>query len=853
MAFRRLFLLLAVSVLPSSLFANTLYFPQVVFGGGYSTTVTITNTGNTRVTSAINFYGQNGAARTTLSRPISLPPDRSVRVYLPNSGPLTVVWGELAAVPGTVQGLVSFDQRTDFGALITSADVPAIEAANNFRFPVDVTSSTSTGIAIANVQAAGSVNASLRLMDENGSQTATVNDVRLNALGARRQAADLLTSFFPQLAGTVFRGTLVIEASAAAPPNSLAAVVVSMKEGTLSPLPVAAGGSTGSAAGNTLYFPQVVFGGGYATNFVIMNTGSATASSRVSFYDQRGVVQTSLAASINIPVGGSTRFMLPNSGPLTVVWAEVATAPGTIQGMATVERRSDIGVLMSTSAILGIEGANRFLFPVEVLPVTPGGLAIANVKDGGPMNVTVRFFTDDGFPVVRPADLRLTPLGARSQIADYVKSILSLPPITYSLKGTLIIEAPADAPPNSLAAAALTLKEPGTPNDRSASLLSVLPRDLTAAEQRSIEAANSFSLALWSKINSAERAKNVFVSPLSALLCLGMVLNGAANRTFDEMRSALQFGAATEQEINEGSRSLIALLTTIDPAVKMQIANSVWYKNGFPFLDSFFEISKQYFDAEVRGLNFGEKASVDIINNWVNSKTNNKIPTIIEEIDPMDVMFLINAIYFNGPWRDKFDAAQTRAATFLSGDGTSQPVSLMHRLDSLSYTESSTYQAVDLPYGNSAFTMTVVLPNPNSDVESVAASLTASALQSLTSSLRSRDVDLYLPKLRLSYERQLKDDLKALGMISAFAPNGADFTRMSPEGKSLFISFVKQKTFVDISEEGTEAAAATIGGPQIVSPPPPPVLMRVDHPYIFMIRERLSGTLLFMGKIVRMP
>ena len=399
-----------------------------------------------------------------------------------------------------------------------------------------------------------------------------------------------------------------------------------------------------------------------------------------------------------------------------------------------------------------------------------------------------------------------------------------------------------------------------SPSDGPPPALTALPRDLTPAEHKVIDSANAFSLALWAKINAAQRTSNVFVSPLSASFSLGMTLNGAANQTFQEMRSALQFGGSTEQEINDGYQSLIALLTGLDPAVKTGIANSIWYRDGFPFTQSFLNVSKQYFDAEVRGLNFADQAaSLAAINGWVDSKTNHKIPSILDNINPEDVMFLINAIYFNGNWREKFNPAETREALFHAADGTTQPMSLMHRQAKMSYLESATYQAVDLPYGNSAFTMTVVLPKEGTDVESLAASLTPSTLQSLTTGLHTEDpqywvdVDLSLPKLRLSYERTLNDDLKALGVTSAFVPDGADFTRMSPRGKNLYISFVKQKTFIDIHEEGTEAAAVTATGIGATSVPPPPKVMRVDRPYIFVIRERLSGTLLFMGKIARMP
>ncbi|HEX7018646.1 MAG TPA: serpin family protein, partial [Gemmatimonadaceae bacterium] len=171
------------------------------------------------------------------------------------------------------------------------------------------------------------------------------------------------------------------------------------------------------------------------------------------------------------------------------------------------------------------------------------------------------------------------------------------------------------------------------------------------------------------------------------------------------------------------------------------------------------------------------------------------------------------------------------------------------------YAESPTWKAVDLPYGNGAFTMTIMLPAPTVDIEALSAGLDQSNWRTLTSSFDSAEVDLSLPKFQLTYQRLLNSDLNALGMIVPFQGGLADFTPMSPMGKQLFVSFVTQKTFVDVNEEGTEAAAVTVGGISLTSVTPVPSykIFRVDRPFLFVIRERLSGTVVFMGKVVRMP
>ena len=382
--------------------------------------------------------------------------------------------------------------------------------------------------------------------------------------------------------------------------------------------------------------------------------------------------------------------------------------------------------------------------------------------------------------------------------------------------------------------------------------LTTLPRALTAGEQRVIGAANDFSFALFRRLSTAQQGDNVFTSPLSATMALGMAMNGAAGTTHDEMRTTLGFGAtAPEAEIGESYKSLIALLRGLDPSVDFRIANSIWYRTGFPVHQSFLDAGRDWFDARVSAIDFGSPAAVPTINDWVSQATVGKIPTILETIRDDQIMFLINAIYFKGSWRTRFDPAQTIDAPFhaLGGD---QPAKLMHREGTMKYLESADFKAVDLPYGSNAYSMTVVLPNEGRSVETVASSMQSASWAEWMTQFRDAEVDLQLPRLKLAWERGLIPDLESLGMRAAFVPGGADFTRLSPAGRDLYISVVKQKTYVDVNEEGTEAAAVTNVGITLVSMPVR-VPFRVDRPFILVLRERLSGTILFMGKIVRMP
>lgn len=380
-----------------------------------------------------------------------------------------------------------------------------------------------------------------------------------------------------------------------------------------------------------------------------------------------------------------------------------------------------------------------------------------------------------------------------------------------------------------------------------------LPRQLTAAELGVIAASNSFAFGLLREVNRAHADSNVFLSPLSASMALGMTVNGAAGTTLDSMRAALGFGGVPLADINASYQSLITLLRGLDPNVDFRIANSIWYRQGFPFEASFLDLGRRYFDARIEALDFADPGAPDVINGWVNDNTNGRIPTIVDQIPADAVMYLINAIYFKGAWTFRFDAADTRDGPFFGPGGATAPARFMSLRDTLRYYENDSLQAVDLAYGGGPFAMTVVLPREGGDVNALIGGLTASGWRDLTGRFAATDLDLYLPKFRLTWEDSLNAPLRALGMAIAFRRDTADFSGMSLEGRHLFISKVKQKTFVDVNEEGTEAAAATVVEIGATSVGPGRPVMRADRPFLFAIRERYSGTLLFVGKIVRPP
>jgi len=377
------------------------------------------------------------------------------------------------------------------------------------------------------------------------------------------------------------------------------------------------------------------------------------------------------------------------------------------------------------------------------------------------------------------------------------------------------------------------------------------PIQLTMAAKSLVRSDNSFGFKLFKEIVNGEWDKNVFISPLSVSMALGMTYNGADGSTQEAMQNTLELSGLTLQEINESYETLMRLLTTLDEDVKFQIANSIWYRESFPVKDEFIDINKTYFDAEVSGLDFDSPDASNIINGWVNQKTNGKIEKIVDDsIHPLTMMFLINAIYFKGTWTYEFDEEQTQDGTFTLPDGSKKTCKMMNQESDFRYFENGDFQAIDLPYGDGNFRMTIFLPHLGKDVDSLIVQLNQESWNQWINSFHKQKLTLHLPKFKLKYEIKLNDVLKALGMEVAFSSSQADFTKMYKKedvGLNLYISEVKHKTFVEVNEQGTEAAAVTSVEMQLKSAG---TFMTVDRPFIFAIRENQSETILFIGKIV---
>jgi serpin B len=372
------------------------------------------------------------------------------------------------------------------------------------------------------------------------------------------------------------------------------------------------------------------------------------------------------------------------------------------------------------------------------------------------------------------------------------------------------------------------------------------PRPLTANEIQVSSSAGNFGLELLKNINAGEQDKNIFISPLSMSMALTMTLNGAEGETRREMEDALRLSGISPDSINASMKSLKDVLTSMDRRVELSIANSIWGREGFPVEPDFIDVNKKYFDAEVASLDFSNPSSVNVINTWVNNQTKGKITKIIDgAISPDVMMYLINAVYFKAPWKNRFKAEDTRDDIFKTADGETVPCKMMSLIGSRFKTyHSDKLQVLDMSYGNGRFGMTLLLPNGFSTDELI--ETLPSQWNTIIAGLHEGDVNVEIPKFTIEYEKSLNEVLKELGMNLAFDANGADFSGISKGG--LFISDVKHKTYVKVNEEGTEAAAVTSVGAVLAGGPE---AFRADRPFVFAIRDYHSNTLLFLGKIMK--
>ena len=374
-----------------------------------------------------------------------------------------------------------------------------------------------------------------------------------------------------------------------------------------------------------------------------------------------------------------------------------------------------------------------------------------------------------------------------------------------------------------------------------------LAEPIVVTLSQKIESDNTYALDLFKTTYSLSEESNVFVSPLSVNMALSMTLNGANDATLDEMKEALRAKNYSVDEINTYNKSLREALVAVDKSTTLSIANSIWYNTIYTFNNEFISVNKSNYDAEVTSVDFGSSNTVSRINNWVSDKTNKKIPSIIDELSADDAMCLINAIYFKGIWREKFDKNKTKDEDFYSENGVSMgKVKMMNQTKHFQYTDDDNCKYLNLPYGNGAFSMIVMLPNEGKTIDDVISNLNNESWNNAMH-MGSCEVNLQFPRFKVECSYEMDEAiLPEMGMMTPFT-EFADFSDITTDRK-IFITKVIHKSFVEVNEEGTEAAAATavIMGPTSI--PPAPIDYIVNKPFAFAIRENSTGVILFIGK-----
>lgn len=377
-------------------------------------------------------------------------------------------------------------------------------------------------------------------------------------------------------------------------------------------------------------------------------------------------------------------------------------------------------------------------------------------------------------------------------------------------------------------------------------------RALDDTEKALSEAGNEFSYQIFHELTREGEDENIFISPLSISIAFAMLLNGAEGETFDEIRQTLELRGHDLQAINENYHSLIRYLREVDQSVEFAIANSVWHDERFSVSDTFLTRLDKYYNASAEGLDFRDRASVGRINDWVSKSTNGLIDSILDEIPEEMVLYLINALYFKGEWLYQFDEKNTAEGDFFTEGGNRTRVELMRAESSYATYFSEEVQMIEVPYGDSLFTMTIIMP---ADMDQpldpfISEKLTAENLDYWTENLWSGNIQLKMPKFSMEYEKTLNEVMQRLGVERVFQEGVAELGGLSANGlNNLFVSEVKHKTFLEVNEEGSEAAAVTSIGVQLTSVTPSVPKFTVNRPFAFLIRERASGSILFMGKM----
>jgi serpin B len=387
----------------------------------------------------------------------------------------------------------------------------------------------------------------------------------------------------------------------------------------------------------------------------------------------------------------------------------------------------------------------------------------------------------------------------------------------------------------------------------SGSLTEINPKSPAVSAAAVVESGNRFAFDLYERLRSADG--NLFFSPASVSVALAMGYAGAAENTAAEMAKTLHL-AMPKDQVNEEMRALLASWKVTDKkqGFRLDVANRLWGQEAYKFLAQYLQVTRDDYGAELARLDFRQpEAARQAINHWVEEQTQDKIKNLIASPDAIKDarLVLTNAVYFKGEWQEQFKKYLTKDDEFHVSATRAIKAPLMRQEHGFRYLAANDLQLLELPYGNGSLSMVVLLPQKVDGLPQLEAKLSTTNLGKWLGDAKSEDVIVFLPKFKTTATFELTRTLKSMGMASAFNPVSADFSGMTGE-RDLYISSVIHKAFVDVNEEGTEAAAATaiIMAPTavIVRPKAPPVF-RADHPFVFLIRDNRNGAILFLGRI----
>ncbi len=375
------------------------------------------------------------------------------------------------------------------------------------------------------------------------------------------------------------------------------------------------------------------------------------------------------------------------------------------------------------------------------------------------------------------------------------------------------------------------------------------PIQLSSVQKKRVSQDNEFTIQLLRQTiaNSGEDEKgNFFLSPMSVSMAFGMVLNGANGETKEEILKAIHLQDLTQEELNAYYQLMMKKLPNLDNKTKFRLANALWFNKGFPVKKEFTTVNQKYFNAYVKSMDFSQPWAVDTINDWASRNTNKLIPKVLNKIGGNAVAFIMNALYFKGTWTTQFDKKETIEQDFTNEKGEIKKVNMMNVKDTFAYAHDKYCQYLSMPYGNGNFEMVVVLPQGKNTISAVVNDFDMEKLDNTLAKMKKEEVTISFPRFRIKQRFQLKKTLQAMGMQKAFTPL-ADLTGIS-DVEPLFIGFVQHDSCIEVTEEGTEAAAVTTIGIKTTSVEPY-LSFVANRPFLLLIREKSTGAILFVGKI----